>query len=120
MGRAPAHPTWLTIVGCRRAHRCELRVPGCQRVNLRTKLSAAMETDYSSRGRAFTGHGAALPGVVTIRPSSRSAARPLRTVVLAMPYSWGITMMLGTIAQGSSPDRIYRILKHQRVLAGQE
>jgi hypothetical protein len=32
-----SHPTWLTIVGCRRAHRCGLRVPGFQRVNLRTK-----------------------------------------------------------------------------------
>ena len=37
-----------------------------------------------------------------IRPSSRRAARTLRAVVLAMPYSWWIVTMLGTIAPGAS------------------
>ena len=44
-----------------------------------------------------------------IRPSSLSAARTFRAVVLAMPYSRWIITMLGTISPGaSSPDKIFR------------
>jgi hypothetical protein len=47
------------------------------------------------------------PGVVTIRPSSRSAASTFRAVVLAIPYSWWIVTIEGTIVPGaSSPDKI--------------
>lgn len=47
------------------------------------------------------------PGVVTIRPSSRSEASTLRAVVLAIPNSWWMVTIDGTIAPGgSSPDRM--------------